>query len=64
MLLHGKVLKAAGVSTLPSLLFCFTAALAALLQNKAAAASDNPETAANALSVYDYNQQQVSGACV
>jgi hypothetical protein len=38
--------------------------LSFLLQNKAAAASDNPEAAANVLSVYDYKQQQVGGTCV
>jgi hypothetical protein len=31
-------------------------------QNAAAAASDNPEGAANALTLYDYKQQQVSPA--
>jgi hypothetical protein len=31
-----------------------------LLQNAAAAASDNPEAASNALTLYDYKQQQVN----
>lgn len=43
-------------TTLPAPLCC-------AVQNAAAAASDNPEAASNALTLYDYKQQQVISTC-
>lgn len=40
---------------------CYVLDSSTITQSAAAAASDNPESAANALTLYDYKQQQVRG---